>query len=368
MTELRAIDGETTVEVRSRVRLVPFDAISLGTARRYLVKGLIPRVGITIVWGPPKSGKSFWTFDVAMHVALGWDYRGRRVQSGAVVYCAFEGQSGLEARVEAFRQRFLADDHPPVLFYLEPVTLDLVLDHVELIAVIRRQIAGNPVAVVLDTLNRSLRGSESSDEDMSAYVRAADAIREAFECAVLIVHHCGIDGTRPRGHTSLTGAADAQLSVRRDAEDNIIVTVELAKDGPQGDTITSRLEVEHVGFDEDGERITSCVVVPADECALPDRRKRVTGAPSKALQLLQQALDEVGEPSPGGPRYPAGGRTIPVSVWRSYCDAGTIAESDKADSRLKAFVRSSRRLQDLGLIGVWADRVWLVEPKRTSRT
>ena len=60
-----------------------------------------------------------------------------------------------------------------------------------------------PAAVAIDTLNRSLAGSESSDEDMAAYIRAADAIRDAFNCAVVIVHHCGHEGTRPRGHLSL---------------------------------------------------------------------------------------------------------------------------------------------------------------------
>jgi hypothetical protein len=223
---------------------------------------LIPRVGLAVVWGKAKSGKSFWTFDLMMHVVLGREYRGRRVHQGAVVYCAFEGQTGIEARVEAFRQRRIAGRLEPVPFYLQPVTLDLVRDHKALIAVIQAQLGdAKPVAVVLDTLNRSLNGSESSDEDMSAYVRAADAIREIFECAVIIVHHCGIEGTRPRGHTSLTGAADAQLAVSRDAEDNIITEVELAKDGPQGDKLYSQLEVVNVGVDEDGETITSCVVV-----------------------------------------------------------------------------------------------------------
>src|SRR5215213_6257314 len=100
-----------------------------------------------------------------------------------------------------------------------PTRVDLVQDHKALIASIKGQLVEDetPVAVVLDTLNRSLRGSESSDEDMSAYVNAADAIREAFQCAVVVVHHCGIDGTRPRGHTSLTGAVEAQLAVKRDA-------------------------------------------------------------------------------------------------------------------------------------------------------
>ena len=120
------------------------------------------------------------------------------------------------------------------------------------------------MAVVLDTLNRSLNGSESSDEDMSAYVRATDAIRETFDCSVLVIHHCGINDSRPRGHTSLTGAADAQLSVKRDYTGNILVTVEFMKDGEAGDTIVSKLESVEVGIDEEGEAITSCIVVEAE--------------------------------------------------------------------------------------------------------
>jgi AAA domain len=84
--------------VDPRIQLVPFNEIKLGTDRRYLVKGLLPYPGFTVIWGPPKCGKSFWTFDLAMHVALGREYRGKRVQQGAVVYCCFEGQEGFKAR------------------------------------------------------------------------------------------------------------------------------------------------------------------------------------------------------------------------------------------------------------------------------
>jgi hypothetical protein len=355
-----------SLEIHPRIKLVAFDDIPLQLHRRYLIKGLIPRIGMTIVWGAPKSGKSFWVFDAVMHVALGREYRGRRVQQGPVVYCAFEGQSGLEARVQAFRLRFLDTEPGPVPFYLQPATLDLVADHAALINVIRWHDLC-PAAVVLDTVNRSLRGSESSDEDMSAYVRAADAIREAFGCAVILVHHCGIEGTRPRGHTSLTGACDAQIAVKRDAVDNISATVELAKDGPQGDVILSRLEVEEVGHDEDGEPITSCVIIPVDGDAVAGSA-RVRGAARIALDLLQKAIDEVGEPSPSGPNFPATGQTIGLSEWRSYCDAGTVAKSDNPDNRRRSFVRLAEKLQSLGLIGVWANRVWLIEPNRTCRT
>jgi hypothetical protein len=277
---------------RRGIHLVPFDEITLSTARRDLVKGIIPRVGMTVVWGPPKCGKSFWAFDLMMHVALGWQYRGRRVNQGAVVYCAFEGQTGIEQRVAAFRKTYLDGESVAVPFYLEPVTLDLVRDHAALIAVIRQTLGdAMPVAVTLDTLNRSLAGSESSDQDMSAYVRAADAIREDFQCAVIIVHHCGHDGVRPRGHSSLIGALDAQLAVKRDTANNILVEVELMKDGAQGDIIASKLDVVTVGIDEDGDEITSCVIVELDAAAAERASRPAQNRWPRGLRVFREALD-----------------------------------------------------------------------------
>lgn len=148
--------GGSDGESRRAIPLVAFDEVTLGRKRRYLVKGIIPRVGLTVAWGPPKCGKSFWTFDLMMHVALGWEYRGRRVHPGAVVYCAFEGQIGMEARIEAFRQRPLTDHPDKVPFYLVPVTLDLVRDHKALIAAIKNKLGiENPVA------SRSTRSTEA---------------------------------------------------------------------------------------------------------------------------------------------------------------------------------------------------------------
>jgi AAA domain len=163
--------------------LIPFDKIAIDTTPAYLVKGIVPRVGLCVFWGPPKCGKSFLVFDLMMHVALGWKYRDRKVRQGPVVYCALEGCSAFKNRVEAFRQTRLQENASEVPFHLMASPLSLVADHAALIAAIREQ-SPNPAAVVIDTLNRSLTGSESSDEDMAAYIKAADAIRDAFNCAV----------------------------------------------------------------------------------------------------------------------------------------------------------------------------------------
>jgi hypothetical protein len=81
-----------------------------------LIKCILPRTGLVVVWGPPKCGKSFWTFDLVMHIVLGREYRGRRVQRGTVVYLALEGGSGFDGRVEGWRQRYLADNPQSVPF------------------------------------------------------------------------------------------------------------------------------------------------------------------------------------------------------------------------------------------------------------
>src|SRR5262249_19680746 len=93
------------------LKLIPFEDIRFDPTPSYVVKGIIPRNGLVTVWGPPKCGKSFWTFDLAMRVALGWPYRDcGKVEQGSVVYCAAEGGPRFSDRVEAWRQRHLTED------------------------------------------------------------------------------------------------------------------------------------------------------------------------------------------------------------------------------------------------------------------
>jgi hypothetical protein len=285
-----------------RFTLTRFANIKPPDGDDYRVKSLLPRSGLAVVWGAPKCGKSFWTFDLLMHVALGWDYRGCRVRQGPVVYICLEGAQGFRKRIEAFRKAKLKGGEDPTFFVITN-PLSLAVDRQAIIDDIKRQIGKDiPVIVGIDTLNRSLAGSENSDEDMAAYIKAADAIRDAFDCLVVIIHHCGHNGERPRGHSSLMGALDVQIAVRRDAEDNIIVELELAKDGEVGLAFVSRLDRIELGRDEDGDPITSCVVreVKGDEAKAaakrsggrrPDEVAKVKRAITDAYEWLADAVE-----------------------------------------------------------------------------
>jgi len=286
--------GDDNRRSASRVAfpLIPWNQIRLSTAPSCLVQGLIPQTGLVVIYGAPKCGKTFWVLDLMMHVALGWPYRRRHVQQGPVVYCLFEGLAGFSARAEAFRRVHLSEDSEAVPFYLMPTKLALVKQHRALIDSIRQQCPDQtPSAVVIDTLNRSFTGSESNDTDMTAYVGACDAIREAFHCATVVVHHSGLEAGRPRGHTSLLGAADGQIAIKKQGKDQVIAALEFMKDGPADVELVSRLEPVDLGEDDVGEPMSSCVITPTEEIGADRPELRLSRNQKAMLNILRDAGD-----------------------------------------------------------------------------
>jgi hypothetical protein len=276
-----------------RFKLIDASELKLNKRSAYLIKNIIPTQGLIIVYGPPKCGKSFWVIDALFHIALGWEYRGRRVKRGLAVYVGCEGAFAVPARIEAFRQEKIKGPIDCNKFKVVLTRLDLVADIDQLIRDIEAQLGElTPAVIAIDTLNRSLQGSESSDEDMSNYVKAADRLRDKFKCAVVIVHHCGIEAGRPRGHTSLAGAGDAQIAVKK--IDRIVSTnVEFMKDGPDGETTTSRFKIiDNLDTDEDGEPISSLVL----EETLASGNSKGKGAkpPSPAALKFYDAFSDAG--------------------------------------------------------------------------
>jgi hypothetical protein len=349
--------------------LQPFSSLVVDDIIEYLVDGLIPRTGLMVIWGPPKCGKSFFAFFVSMMIALGWTFRNRVVQKGPVVYCAFEGADGMKKRSEAFRRKYpdKLDEIQNAPFFLISVRADLVKDHFRMIADIRAQIGGVlPVAICLDTLNRSLVGSESNDEDMGDYIKSADAIGQAFNCLVGVVHHCGIDGTRPRGHTSLTGAVDAQVAVTRDQTSNIIVEIEWMKDGDsEGQKIYSQLETLEVGYDRNGKVKTSCVLIEAQEPPGEGKKQRksakLNGSSQIALQALRKAIQEDGATPMASNHVPPNIRVVSKEMWRKYAYLAGISDGETERAKQTAFSRAYTELIAKKFVSTWGSDVWLVE-------
>jgi hypothetical protein len=173
-------------------------------------------------------------------------------------------------------------------------------------------------------------------------------------------------GARPRGHTSLTGAVEVQIAVKKTGDKAMTALVECAKDLEEGAEVPCALERVELDTDPDGDMITSLVVVPAE--ATPRQLRDLNGRPKQALDCLFEALLDFGAvPSPSS-HIPPNTRTTTLVRWEELFLAKTIAESTKPDSKKKAFVRAGEKLQELKIIGVWKDQVWVAGHAGHART
>lgn len=92
----------------------------------------------------------------------------------------------------------------------------------------------------------------------------------------------------------------------------------------------------------------------------PSQDRKVKGAKKVVLELLRKAIDEVGSAAPASGHVPPNARTVSVEMWRTYAYQGSITESDRPDTRLKAFVRAVKDLQAANLVDVWGGLAWII--------
>jgi len=274
-----------------------------------------------------------------------------------VLYIAAEGGAGFPKRVEAWRQRYGGEDAE---FYLMTVRPSLIHDHGRLIADIKTQLGGKaPAAIVVDTLNRTMAGSEGKDVDMAMYLRACSIIEDAFACAVALVHHCGLEKGRPRGHTSLPAAVEAQIAIVRDAAHNVVATLELAKDLESGADIVSGLDRVELGKDLDGDPVHTLVIVAVEGGAakLPPRLKL-----SKGQRLALGALNEVilskGRPAPAEYELPQGIKVVTSDEWKVELGRQQLLEGENPRARYRE-LRNALRTKLL--IGVRDEFLWIAQ-------
>lgn len=217
----------------------------------WLVERWVTEFALGQVYGPRKRGKTFAVLDMALHIAMGWEWCGHQVKRKRVKYVVGEGSIGrffdrirawcLEHRIDVAElsgwfsvvavrvgvdnekdlQEFFAADHSPV------------------------------GVVVIDTVARNMDGDENATKDMNLFVKGADRIREHYKCAVILVHHSGKDeGKAGRGSTVLPGAVDCTIKVSNSSMGLVLVRLEECRDGPAGEELAFEMKT-HIVDDDD---------------------------------------------------------------------------------------------------------------------
>jgi hypothetical protein len=338
------------------------------TKMAWVVKGVVPAHSFGGMVGEPSCGKSFLALDLAFTTGVlarsEADWFGHKCFHGGVVYLAAEGQQGFIKRVKALLNRHQIDPDPTLPFVLLPTAVDLRSPEgdtagllVEIKAHAERMSA--PLSLIfVDTLNRAMGGGdENSSEDMGAFIRNCDKLREATGATVVVVHHLNASGTRERGHTSFKGALDFMLTVERgDMGKSWRITKQ--KDGEDGEQFAFALQSVVVGVDDDGDDITSCIVQPSEKEVAQRTSRKLSTTASLAYRLLVDCTNDHGRGVPlDGLRTQCG---VKIEEFRDYCKRNNFTPPDgPPNSFYHKFSRAMDSLREANRIGVSGDWVWV---------
>lgn len=294
LAELAAADFEAIKddpERKARFNVEPLDVFVQRPAPRWIVKGVVPEADLIVLFGESGSGKSFMALDIAAAIARGQGWRGRRVRQGRVVYIAAEGAGGFRNRVAAYcREHNLEAGALPMAVIADAPNLLLREDALDVAADIVQ--AGGADLIIVDTFAQVTPGAnENAAEDMGKALGHCKGLKRATGAPVLLVHHSGKDAARgARGWSGLKAAADAELEVIRTPAGRMLRTSK-QKDGEDGLQWGFDLKVVSLGFDDDGDEITSCVTVEAEVPLV----QRVGGFGRKLGKWEQHVVDALAE-------------------------------------------------------------------------
>jgi hypothetical protein len=267
----------------NKFQLVPAHTLKTNKPLEWQIEGIMELCAFCLMFGDSGTMKSFLALDMALCVATGVPFHGRKVNRGPVVIVVGEGLNGYGRRIAAW-EKFHGIDltgHPVFVSTMAAQFLD-DSSAAEVEAAINSVSAkhGRVALVVLDTLNRNFgAGDENSTLDMTRFISAIDQ-RIGNGVTRLIVHHTGhANKERARGAYALKAALDCEIQVmKNDGKISMFNTKQ--KDAPEFSPIM--FEPRVVELDSDG-KITSLVLEKSDGVPLG---RSVSLSPQMGMALL----------------------------------------------------------------------------------
>lgn len=306
----------------------------------WLVRGILPRAAMAVVFGASGAGKTFFVWDLVASIVRGADWCGRRVTKGKGVYIVAEGAEGFRSRVQAYCE----------FHGVDPTELDIVIipaapalmDKAQVIELIKDlQTLGPLDFVVVDTYARTMVGGNENDaKDTSTMVSHCARIHKHTGALVILVHHSGKDPTTgARGSSVLKAAADVEIEVVRTREYRAAKVAKM-KDGDDSGEFRFTLPVLELGENEDGDTITSCVV---------QYRDGGSEATTSPLEVPKGAINHtVIDTMRGFAEFDTGEGGVFYANVVDACIAAIPLEEGKRDRRRELVMRAIERLVESG--------------------
>lgn len=176
----------------------------------WLIDGIFPQ-GLNVMFGSPKSGKSYLALTMAWSIATGmpWFSRNRLQEPRQVLYLAGEGVGDLRLRAESLLEH--SDIHPGGRLAWWPISLQLARETDA--AKLRLEVEKLDAQVIF--VDTWARYAGVRDENDAAQTQSALAALEALTRdgrSVILIHHSSKAGEM-RGSSALAGAVESSVRV-----------------------------------------------------------------------------------------------------------------------------------------------------------
>lgn len=204
-----------------------------------MIEGMIPRVGVGVLYGPSGTYKSFLALEIAQAYARPdvTAFYGRtitRADEGGVLYIGLEGAEGTVKRILGYNQyhygsQKILNGSAIIPLYTGSHAVDLTSDEGRAELEERmRSIPGGCRLLILDTFSKCLPNcDENSANDINKVLVWLDGVARRHQAAILLVHHTPKTGAEPRGSSAIRAGVDFMLSITTSSDKETGRRVEL---------------------------------------------------------------------------------------------------------------------------------------------
>ena len=302
--------------------LLSFKGLEAIPDLEWVIDGWIPKGGLTMIYGPPKSGKSFIVMALVLALDHGERWLGHPVDGRCrSLYVALEGRSGLKIRSEAWHEYFERDvEAGQSLIQTGRVNL-AEYEHTD--AIIDAVTEHGIELVIIDTLAKATSGmDENSAKDMGRIIDQTRRIQEETGATVILVHHTGHgDTNRERGSSALAGAVDSSILVKTGK-----MSAPLVKDGRTPEPVHFKLEPAG----------QSVVALPVPIPALDSDDDVHEEGLQNDLEKIRNVLEDEGQPMPKNAihRQIGGNRQRIIGSINVWVERGFLTKTTEGRSQL----------------------------------
>jgi hypothetical protein len=206
------------------------EALTPQPAKAWIVHDLIGAGDVAALIGDAGSKKTWSALDLAVCVALGEEWLGRRVTRSSVLIVDEEsGERRLKVRLgDCMRAHEAPSDLPVAFTTMQGITLTGDKGAGRLRQAISETKA---VFVVMDALQDFTLGlDENSGKELAPVIHTLKVISEELSCAIWLIHHLNKQGGY-RGHSSIKGLIDIMIKCESDPDSKLITfTTEKSRD------------------------------------------------------------------------------------------------------------------------------------------